>query len=117
MVATPADFQEVRELVQQIDQGGKTTEETVSTYTISGNVNPDVMKAALESILGQSSDSEEATKSPSAKSSKAKASKKASPRSGAEIQRRRDFYRMLRGAGRSQGGGGGKGGAGKNKVK
>jgi type II secretory pathway component GspD/PulD (secretin) len=119
VVATPADYAAVRDLVEQIDQGGMTAEETVSTYTLSGNVNPDVMKAALESILGVDS---KATNSSNASSSSSGGSGNNSARnssstdsSAADIQRRIEFFRSLRagdGGGGQRGGGGGQRGGG-----
>ena len=52
VVATPQDFAEIEELVRKLDQSSMVNEETIMTYSTNGSVNPDVMKLALESILG-----------------------------------------------------------------
>ena len=54
VIATPQDFAEVQALVQALDQSSMITEETIVTYAPNGSVNPDVLKTALESILGNS---------------------------------------------------------------
>lgn len=110
VVATPQDFEEVRDLVEQIDQMGMTAEETVSTYTISGNVNPDVMKLALESILGTQAGSSQTDKPGGAGGASSQASGAA--QSASDIQQRIEFFRQLRGGGGAGGAGGGRPGGG-----
>ncbi len=52
VIATPQDFNDVQQLVEKLDQSSMISEETILTYPMSGSVNPEVMKLALESILG-----------------------------------------------------------------
>ena len=108
VIATPQDFAEIRQLVEALDQSSMVTEETIVTYAPSGAVNPDVLKAALESILGTQakSTSDTASKSPSPSSS----STPSSPGTGSsaeEIQRRIEFFRQRFGGGGPGGSGGG----------
>jgi type II secretory pathway component GspD/PulD (secretin) len=130
VVATPADYAAVRDLVQQIDESGMTAEETVMTYTLGGNMNPEVMRTALESILGvdtettkpdsstgKSSGKSTAGSANGSESSRNNAGGNSADRSAAELRQRADFFRALRGAGgrggqrnNSQRGGGQRGG-------
>lgn len=107
VIATPQDFEDVRSLVQQLDEGGMTSEETITTYTMDGSMNPEVLKLALESILGTQAKS---TKTDATKPGGATASSSSgdggAASSAEDIQRRIDFFRRLR-----EGGGGGGGGA------
>lgn len=121
VVATPADYAAVRELVQQIDEGGMTAEETVMTYTLGGNVNPEVIRTALESILGVDTATAK-TDSASTSSASGNSNRSGNSRSGksesnddraaAELQQRVEFFRALRGAGGRGGGGGQRSGGG-----
>ncbi|WP_261344146.1 secretin N-terminal domain-containing protein [Rubripirellula tenax] len=116
VIATPQDFNEVRALVEQLDEGGMTTEETISTYTMRGAINPDVLKLALESILGtqaKSTSSKSDTGSSSSTASSSSPGGDAAAQSAADIQRRVEFFRSIRGG--DTGGGspfGGRGGGG-----
>ncbi len=118
VIATPQDFNEVRALVEQLDEGGMTSEETISTYTMTGAVNPDVLKLALESILGKQTKTTSSTTSPTSGSSGSTPSAAATSggdaaQSAADIQRRIEFFRSLRGdgGGGSSPFGGGRGGS------
>ncbi len=76
------------------------TEETIVTYAPNGNVNPDVIKTALESILGtqakSTSDSNNSSNSSSGSSSPASSSDAPSP---ADIQQRIEAFRSRFGGG------------------
>ena len=113
VIATPQDFAEIQQLVEALDQSSMVTEETIVTYAPSGAVNPDVLKAALESILGTQakSTSDSSTKS-SGSTSSSSPSTPASGSSAEEIQRRIEFFRQRfgGGAGGSSGGFRGMGG-------
>lgn len=52
VTATPQDFQDVRDLVEVLDQQGMASEESVQVVTLGGRVNPDVVQQALQSVLG-----------------------------------------------------------------
>ncbi len=108
VIATPQDFEDVRFLVQQLDEGGMTSEETITTYTMDGSMNPDVLKLALESILGTQAKSTkpEANKSANASSSGASSGSSATESSAEDIQRRIEFFRKMREGGGSPFGGG-----------
>lgn len=118
VVASPQDFLEIRELVQSLDEAGAEVEETVETVTVGGDINPDVLRAALESLLGtpvNQSSTDASTASNNA--SGANRGRQASGRGGQtsddnqasrDLQQRVEFFRALRAGG--GGGGGGRGG-------
>ena len=128
VVATPQDFEDVEALVRTLDEGGKDREEVVETVTVGGNVNGEVMKQALESLLGvdvkASSGSTGGSSSSggggSSSSGGSSGSNDESRRSADEIRRRIEFFRAMRrgggfggfdrGGGRGGFGGGGRGG-------
>lgn len=105
VIATPQDFLEIKQLVEALDQSSMVTEETIVTYSPSGKVNPDVLKSALESILGTQakSTSDTSKSSSSASNSSSTPSTPGGGSSAEEIQRRIEFFR-------SRFGGGGPGG-------
>ncbi len=107
VIATPQDFLEIKQLVEALDQSSMVTEETIVTYSPSGKVNPDVLKSALESILGTQakSTSDTSKSSSSASNSSSTPSTPGGGSSAEEIQRRIEFFR-------SRFGGGGPGGSG-----
>ncbi len=107
VIATPQDFNEVQRLVEKLDQSSMVTEETILTYPMSGSVNPEVMKLALESILGTQAKS--TSTSSTSSTSGSPGSSGATPGAGqdaAEIQRRIEAFRALRGGAGGPGGGG-----------
>lgn len=122
VVASPQDFLEVRNLVETLDEAGADLEETIETVTVGGNVNPDVMKAALESLLGTtvstSTDSKTSAAGGSSASGSSTSSRSNDDASAArDLQQRIEFFRSLRGGqgrgGNANGGGGGGGGQGR----
>ncbi len=101
VIASPQDFSEIRQLVEALDQSSMVTEETIVTYAPSGSVNPDVLKSALESILGTQAKSTSDSSSGSSSSSSSSSSP-ATPGGGSsaeEIQRRIEFFRSRFGSG------------------
>jgi hypothetical protein len=105
VIATPQDFDEVQQLVEKLDQSSMVAEETILTYPMSGSVNPEVMKLALESILGTQAKST----TDSSSSSSPTAGSGTTPGAGqaaSDIQRRIEAFRALRGGGGGPGGGG-----------
>jgi hypothetical protein len=110
VIAPPQDFKEIEELVRKLDQSSMVNEETIMTYSTNGSVNPDVMKLALESILGTqaSSTSDGANSGSSAPSSSQRSGSTGS--SASEIQQRIEAFRARFGSGgfgsRGSGGGG-----------
>jgi hypothetical protein len=52
VTATPQDFEEVKVLVEALDEGGQAQKEEVVTVTVPGNVNPEAMVQAIEALLG-----------------------------------------------------------------
>ena len=115
VVASPQDFLEVRELVRTLDEAGAEQEETIETVTIGGNMNPDVMKSALESLLGkpvQNSSASSGSSGESSSSSSASRGNGGDDRS-AEIERRLQMFRAFGGNEFGRGGNGfGRGGNG-----
>ena len=109
VIATPQDFAEIQQLVEALDQSSMVTEETIITYAPSGKVNPDVLKAALESILGTQakSTSESSSSSSSSNNNSSSPSTPSSSPSPEDIQRRIEFFRSRFGGGGPSGSGGG----------
>tara|TARA_R110002049_G_scaffold2750_2_gene21593 strand:- start:432322 stop:435372 length:3051 start_codon:yes stop_codon:yes gene_type:complete len=110
VIATPQDFEEVRQLVEELDQGGISAEESVQVVTLPGNMNADAVKEAIEAILGTqvttTSSSSSGSSSPSA------AGGGSNPSSASDIQSRIDAFRARFGGGGPGGFGGGRGGTG-----
>lgn len=105
--APPQDFEDIRALVEAIDAGGMQSEETVQIVSLGGNLKADVVQKALESVLGQKTQ----TTSSSPSSSSQPSSSQPAPSSGGtsqdDINRRIEFFRSLRSGGASPFGGGG----------
>ena len=112
VVATPQDFEEVRELVETLDQEGMESEQTIITHTMDGSVNPEVLRMALDSILGTELGSSNDQSKSSQKTSGA-SGKTESANAAADIQRRMEFFKALR----DRTGGGGRGGSGGGRGK
>jgi hypothetical protein len=94
VVATPQDFEEVLELVETLDHEGMESEETIITYTMDGSVNPEVLRMALDSILGTESGGSPSDRASAAK--KANTTKTESTRAAGDIQRRMEFFKAVR---------------------
>ncbi len=109
VTATPQDFELVRQLVVALDEGGMQSEEKVEVVTLKGNIKADIVKQALESILGTAAKTATTTGDGKAAPSPPSASSSSNSSSGGtsadELQRRIDFFRSLRGDS-----GGGRGG-------
>ncbi len=109
VTATPQDFEEIRRLVTTLDQQGMESEEGISVVPIPGAVKPDVVKLALESMLGRQVESSGGNQSGgSARSSDD--DDRGGGASQEDIQRRIEFFRSRFGGGGAPGGGGGRGG-------
>jgi type II secretory pathway component GspD/PulD (secretin) len=109
VIATPQDFEEVRQLVEALDQGGISAEESVAVLELPGKLNPEAMREAIEAVLGtqvQSSGSDSSSSASSASSGRSDSDGAPSP---ADIQRRIEAFRAMRE--RLGGGGGPLGGA------
>lgn len=113
VTATPQDFKEVRDFVEQLDQQGMESEEDVIVIPLAGGVKPEIIQAALDSMLGTQSGTA-TSGSTSGSGSTAGSGAPASGSSPAEIQQRIDFFRSRIGGGATGGGGpgGGRGGGG-----
>ncbi|MEO1617062.1 MAG: secretin N-terminal domain-containing protein [Planctomycetota bacterium] len=113
VTATSQDFEEIRFLVEALDEAGKANEEEASIYTIRGDLNGEEIVRAVEAMIGKPVDVKESGSSSSSGDS-------ASPNTGgnnaasAEAFRQRiEAFRALRGGGGGPGGGfGGRGGGG-----
>lgn len=109
IVAAPDQlFKEVEELVQTIDQAGTQTNETLEVRTLH-LANPDVVREALGSILG-----EEVSSSSSGSSSRSSSSNSGGSQSGQatadQIRQRMEFFNRLRSSGAFGAPGGSSGG-------
>ncbi len=104
VVATPQDFEEVRQLVITLDQEGMESEETIITHTMDGSVNPEVLRLALESILGTEAGTSATRDSKSASNSTNNQTQ--SKQAAADIQRRLEFFKAIRGQLENEGAGG-----------
>ncbi|MGI9472319.1 MAG: secretin N-terminal domain-containing protein, partial [Rubripirellula sp.] len=112
VIASPQDFAEVRALVEELDQSSMVTEETIVTYSTSGSVNPEVMKLALESILGTQASSTKDGASSSEAGGAAGRPSSATTQNASDIQQRIEAFRArFGGGGGAPGGFGGRGGA------
>lgn len=110
VIATPQDFEMVRQLVYELDQGGQVAEEIIETYPLTGNMNPEVLKLALESILGtQAGSTSEGSTSGAAGGGPGGSG---AAQTASDIQRRIEAFRALRGGGDGGRGGGPFGGRG-----
>ncbi len=116
VTATPQDFEEIRELVEQVDQAGAESEEITDVIALNGAVNPEVIKQALESVLGKAVDTSKTTTSGStATTNTTNNNNNNNGSSAADIQRRIEAFRAMQGAiggGRTGRGGGPTGGGG-----
>ncbi len=111
--APPQDIEDIRELVEAIDAGGVSSEETVEIVSLGGNLKPEVVQQALQSVLGPQAKASttattNTTNQPAPTSSGATRGSSSDQPSSDDIQRRIEFFRALRGGG----GGGGFGGGG-----
>ncbi len=103
VIATPQDFEEVRALVQALDYSSQPSEEVVEIAPLRGDVNPEVIKLALESILGQQTRSTRDSAS-SSSSGSSSGGDNGSQSSASDIQRRIEAFRAMRDSGGSSGG-------------
>jgi hypothetical protein len=110
VIATPQDFTEVRDLVEELDQSSMVMEETIVTYSTNGSVNPEVMKLALESILGTKATSTSDASNSSGSTNSQRPSGSTS-QSASEIQQRIEAFRARFGGGSGSRGGSTGGGA------
>lgn len=108
VTAAPQDVQDIRELVEAIDAGGMESEETVEIVSLNGNVKPEVVQQALDSILGSKSKTTATSQPAGSGAPAAPAGDGASPD---DIQRRIEFFRQMRERGGFGGGPPGGGGA------
>jgi type II secretory pathway component GspD/PulD (secretin) len=98
VIATPQDFEKVRALVEQLDYSSQPSEEVVVPYVLPGTVNPEVMKLALESILGtQTRSTSDSSSSSSGSPSGTPQPSGAADQTAAEIQRRIEAFRAMSG--------------------
>jgi type II secretory pathway component GspD/PulD (secretin) len=96
--ATPQDFEEVRTLVHELDLASQPNAEVIDSYTFDGSLNPDVLQRALESILGQTAKSTKDS-SPTPSGSSPAGGDNNSSQDAAEIARRIEAFRAMRGGG------------------
>jgi type II secretory pathway component GspD/PulD (secretin) len=112
VTAPPQDVEDIRELVEAIDEGGMQSEETVEIVSLKGNVKAEVVQQALDSILGtKAKTTASAAATPSGTPAQAAGGDNPSTE---DIQRRIDFFRQMRERGGFGGapGGGAPGGGG-----
>ncbi len=113
-------FEQVEALVAMIDEGGTASEEKIEVVQLSGNVSPEVVQAALQSVLGTKAKTNNPSSSSSGSSSTASNSSSGGSSGGSAgnvdaeaAARRAEFIQALqRGGGFGGGPGGGfRGGA------
>ena len=98
VLATPADFEQVRQLVEILDEGSKQVEDSVVTVPLPGNLNGQAVVGALEALLGKPVvQASEGTASTSGRSGDNGSS--SGQTSASDIQRRIEAFRALRGGG------------------
>ena len=106
--APPQDVEDIRELVEAIDAGGIESEETVQIVSLNGNMKPETVQRALESVLGTKVNMTAPSTPSQTPSAVPPASANSTPgSSAADIERRIEFFRSLRGGGTPGGAGGG----------
>jgi hypothetical protein len=94
VTAPPQDVEDIRELVEAIDEGGMQSEETVEIVSLKGNVKAEVVQQALDSILGTKAKSTaSAAATPSGTPTQAAGGDNPSTE---DIQRRIEFFRQMR---------------------
>ncbi|MEM9828427.1 MAG: secretin N-terminal domain-containing protein, partial [Planctomycetota bacterium] len=108
VVASPQDYEEVEELVRELDEAGASLGETTVTIAAPGGVNGEAFVKALEALSGNSVNSESGK---SAGNTTESSSSSQNAGSAAEIQRRIEFFRSRFGGGTPGGAPGGRGGA------
>jgi hypothetical protein len=91
-------FDEVKQLVELIDQAGSDQEESVEVVTLGGRVNSEAMQKALNSVLGRQAPANQNANNPNRPSNQ--------DNGAGDIQRRLEFLRQMQ----QGGGGGGRGG-------
>lgn len=106
VAAPPQDFEDIRELVEVIDQSGMESEEDVVVIPLKGDLNPTVIQNAVSAILG-----------PQAKTASTQNSSSSTPgtptaggdnsSSPSDVQQRIEMFRQMR---ERMSGGGGSGG-------
>lgn len=105
IVAAPEPlFQQVQLLVQQLDQEGLESDDAMDVVTINYG-NPETVHAALQALMGEQIKSSTSSSS-SSPSSSSPAPSGDGGSSAADIQRRLEFFRSLRGGGGGTPGGG-----------
>lgn len=109
VAAPPQDFEDIRDLVEVIDQSGMESEEEVVVLPLKGNVNPTVVQNAVSAILGpQAKTSTTQSSSSSTTSSGTPTAAGDNSSSPSDIQQRIEMFRQMRdrmsSGGRSSGG-------------
>ncbi len=113
VTASPQDFADIERLVEAIDQQGEENEQTVEVLTVGGGVAPEVMRQALQSVLGKeiATTATSSSSGGSASRSGSSSSDSDSADRAAEIQRRIEMFRSgAFGGGPGRGGDSGRGG-------
>lgn len=117
VAAPPNLFEQVRLLVEELDQAGVEMEESVEVYSMNGNINSELIERALTSVLGSQVKTDTTTASDTSSrnpSSNTSSGSRESGESDADALRRRmDFFQRMRsGGGGGDGGGSNRGGFG-----
>lgn len=95
VAAPPQDFEDIRELVEVIDQSGMESEEDVVVIPIKGNINPTVVQNAISAILGPQAKtaSSQNTSSTASSTPAAGGDNNSSP---SDVQQRIEMFRQMR---------------------
>ena len=112
VTASEQDFEEVRVLAIALDDGGRTTADTVETVAIPGNMNAESVVEALEAVLGRKVNQTVEASGTSNATGRANGPGTNTTPSQGDIQSRIDAFRARAGAAGAGGFGGGRGGGG-----
>ncbi len=112
VTASEQDFEEVRVLAIALDDGGRTTADTVETVAIPGNMNAESVVEALEAVLGRKVNQTVESSGSNNASGRANGPGTNTTPSQGDIQSRIDAFRARAGAAGAGGFGGGRGGGG-----
>ncbi|KAA5543120.1 general secretion pathway protein [Roseiconus nitratireducens] len=106
--APPQDFEDIRLLVEALDEGGKVNEVTTMVVPIPGTVNANSMFQALEAVLGKKAETKSDSSSNSNSEDRGRGSGNENASDAAdEFRRRIEAFRAMRGGGGPPGGGDG----------
>lgn len=102
VISNQQDYEQIRMLVETIDQGGADIEESVQVVSIGGSVKPELVQQALATILGPQAQSSSTSSGSSSSSSSTPTSTSGSGSDGPsadDIRRRIEMFRAMQSSG------------------